>query len=236
MLFYWTAHHHYKKTTTEIQHKGQVYRFVVCHFKVCDEIISTYFKTAPRSASRSLASPWSSPEQGMMSASVYLKPRVKEQLHLISVTVSVPTIGMARYAYRYRSVLRQIPNGSDRPYPLDWGLWSEQDTCVPLCSRLKCTWRRERCNFLIIISWDVPVTTGEEQDISRRPIKDTGLCRTPVCHLHPHPDLHHCHGSPSCYTWQSLFLKRGRRGITVISKWNLGLNPVAFNNTHYTLL
>ncbi len=71
---------------------------------------------------RALASPWSSPEQGMMSASVYLKPRVKEQLHLISVTVSVPTIGMARYAYRYRSVLEQISNGSDRPYPIGWGL------------------------------------------------------------------------------------------------------------------
>lgn len=34
----------------------------------------------------------------------------------------------------------------------------------------------------------------------------TGLCRTPVCHLHPRPGLRHCHGSPSCYTWQSLFL------------------------------
>ncbi len=43
--------------------------------------------------------------------------------------------------------------------PLEWGLWSEQGTCVPLCSRLKCTWRRERCNFLIIISWHVSVTT-----------------------------------------------------------------------------
>ncbi len=28
---------------------------------------------------------------------------------------------------------------------------------MPLCSRLKCTWLRERCNFLIIISWHVPV-------------------------------------------------------------------------------
>ncbi len=35
--------------------------------------------------------------------------------------------------------------------PLEWGLWSEQGTCVPLCSRLECTWQRER-NFLIIFS------------------------------------------------------------------------------------
>ncbi len=29
---------------------------------------------------------------------------------------------------------------------------------MPLCSRLECIWQRERCNFLIICSWDVPVT------------------------------------------------------------------------------
>lgn len=57
-----------------VEFQRQAYR--VCHFKVCDEITKkqAYFKTAPRSASRSLASPWSSPEQGIMSASVYLKP------------------------------------------------------------------------------------------------------------------------------------------------------------------
>ncbi len=42
------------------------------------------------------------------------------------------------------------------PILLEWGLWSEQDTCVPLFSRLECTWQRER-NFLIIFSWDVPL-------------------------------------------------------------------------------
>uniref|UniRef100_A0A672K868 Zgc:103625 n=1 Tax=Sinocyclocheilus grahami TaxID=75366 RepID=A0A672K868_SINGR len=52
------------------------------------------------------------------------------------------------------------------PIPLEWGLWSEQGTCVPLCSRLECTWQRERCNFLIF-SLDVPVTTqhGVRQQI-----------------------------------------------------------------------
>lgn len=35
----------------------------------------TYFKTAPRSASLSLASPGSSPVQGIMSASVYLSTK-----------------------------------------------------------------------------------------------------------------------------------------------------------------
>ncbi len=38
------------------------------------------------------------------------------------------------------------------PIPLEWGLWSEQGTCVPLCSRLECTWQRERHHFLIIFS------------------------------------------------------------------------------------
>ncbi len=55
------------------------------------------------------------------------------------------------------------------PNPLVWGLWSEQGTCVSLCSRLECTWWRER-NFLIIFSWDVPVTTqhGVHQQIRWR--------------------------------------------------------------------
>ncbi len=42
--------------------------------------------------------------------------------------------------------------------PVEWGHWSELGTCEPLFSPLKCTWQRER-NFLIIFSWDVPVTT-----------------------------------------------------------------------------
>ncbi len=33
------------------------------------------------------------------------------------------------------------------PIPLEWGLWSEQGTCVSLFSRLECTWWRERSNF-----------------------------------------------------------------------------------------
>ncbi len=45
------------------------------------------------------------------------------------------------------------------PIPLEWGLWSEQGTCVSLFSYLDCTWQRERSNFLIIFSWDFPVTT-----------------------------------------------------------------------------
>ncbi len=30
---------------------------------------------------------------------------------------------------------------------------------MPLCCCLKCTWQRERSNYLIIFRWDVPVTT-----------------------------------------------------------------------------
>ncbi len=52
------------------------------------------------------------------------------------------------------------------PIPLVWVLWSEQGTCVPLCSRLESTWQRERCNFLIIFSWDVPVATQIQISIS----------------------------------------------------------------------
>ncbi len=48
------------------------------------------------------------------------------------------------------------------PIPMEWRLWSEQGTCMPLCSCFKCTWWRERCNFLTIISWHVPVTTQHE--------------------------------------------------------------------------
>ncbi len=53
------------------------------------------------------------------------------------------------------------------PIPLEWGLWSEQGTCVSLCSRLECTWQRERCHFLIIFSWDdpVPMLHGVRQQI-----------------------------------------------------------------------
>ncbi len=80
------------------------------------------------------------------------------------------------YIYIYirdGSVHVSVPFGSkfqmevSIPFPLEWGLWSEQGMCVPLCSRLKCTWRRERCNFLIIISCYVPVTTqhGVRQQI-----------------------------------------------------------------------
>ncbi len=54
------------------------------------------------------------------------------------------------------------------PIPLEWGLWSEQGTCVPSFSRLECIWQRERPNFLIIFSWDVPVTSqhGVRQQMS----------------------------------------------------------------------
>ncbi len=38
------------------------------------------------------------------------------------------------------------------PIPLEWGLLSEQGTCVQLFHRFKCTWQRERSNFF---SWDV---------------------------------------------------------------------------------
>ncbi len=33
---------------------------------------------------------------------------------------------------------------------------------MPLFRRLKCTWQRERSNFLIIFSWDVPITTQQK--------------------------------------------------------------------------
>ncbi len=54
---------------------------------------------------------------------------------------------------------------------------SKQGTCVPFCSRLKYTWRRERCNFLIIISWHVPMTTqhGVRQDIDIGLYRNAGL-------------------------------------------------------------
>ncbi len=29
------------------------------------------------------------------------------------------------------------------PIPLEWGLWSEQGTCVPLFRRLECTLAKE---------------------------------------------------------------------------------------------
>ncbi len=45
------------------------------------------------------------------------------------------------------------------PIPLEWGLWSEQGTFVQLFHGLKCTWQRDRSNFLIIFSWDVSETT-----------------------------------------------------------------------------
>ncbi len=50
------------------------------------------------------------------------------------------------------------------PWSGDFGV---NGTCVSLCSRLECTWWRER-NFLIIFSWDVPVTTqhGVRQQMS----------------------------------------------------------------------
>ncbi len=57
----------------------------------------------------------------------------------------------------YRTVHGQLQMEVIIAIPLEWGLWSEQGTCVSLCSHLECTWRRER-NFLIS-SWDVPVTT-----------------------------------------------------------------------------
>ncbi len=66
---------------------------------------------------------------------------------------------MARYTYRYHSVFRQIQMEVIIPIPLEWGLWSEQGTCLPLCSHLKCIWRSEQCNSLIINSWHLPVTT-----------------------------------------------------------------------------
>jgi len=40
--------------------------------------------------------------------------------------------------------------------------WSEQDTCVPSCTCLECTWWREQrktTNVHIIFTWEVPMTT-----------------------------------------------------------------------------
>ncbi len=81
------------------------------------------------------------------------------------------------------------------PIPLEWGLWGEQGTCVPLCSRLECTWQRERHNFLIIFSWDVPVTTqhgGELFPAVLRHTKADGgnqAHSAPVAHCCRHPAI-----------------------------------------------
>ncbi len=59
------------------------------------------------------------------------------------------------------------------PIPLEWGLCSEQGTCVPLCGCLEFTWQRERRNFLIIFSWDVPVKT--QHSAAAYSLTDTGI-------------------------------------------------------------
>ncbi len=49
---------------------------------------------------------------------------------------------------------------------------SEQGTCVQLFCRLKSTWQRDWSNFLIIFSWDAPVTTQHsvcQQNLWRTP-------------------------------------------------------------------
>ncbi len=59
------------------------------------------------------------------------------------------------------------------PIPLEWGLCSEQGTCVPLCGCLEFTWQRERRTFLIIFSWDVPVKT--QHSAAAYSLTDTGI-------------------------------------------------------------
>ncbi len=89
---------------------------------------------------------------------IHIKTSSKDDGIIAFTRAAVRTEGMANTRIGNVRFSDKVQMEVIIPIPLEWGLWSEQGTCVPLCSRLKCTWRRERCNFLIIISWHVPVT------------------------------------------------------------------------------
>ncbi len=79
------------------------------------------------------------------------------------IYIYIYILGVAWCVYRTIRFTGQIPIGSDHPYPLGVGTLE----CVPLFHCLKCIWQRERSNVLII-SWDVPVTTQQQDGVHQQ--------------------------------------------------------------------
>ncbi len=63
-------------------------------------------------------------------------------------------LGVAQYTYQTVWFTGKVPNGSDHPYPLGVGIWSEKI----IISSFEMHLAKGASNFLIVFSWDVPVT------------------------------------------------------------------------------